>query len=121
MSFGAKKFRSKRQQLEYNASLPGRYQILLKKNPFLYYGLPFCLLMGLGSYWLSSFTAVKYERSDRRIQEMKDEELIKLKGNRRKVDIKEEYYRLQGLSEQDWEPVRVPRFKGESENVWDVD
>ena len=41
-----------------------------------------------------------------------------MRSNKREFDIKEEYYRLQGLGEQDWEPKRIPRFKGESENVW---
>ncbi|SCU82789.1 LAME_0C02894g1_1 [Lachancea meyersii CBS 8951] len=118
MSFSGKKFRSRREQIAYEASLAGKYQARLKKNPFLYFGLPFCSIIVLGSYWLSGFTAVRYEQKDRKIQEVNEDDLIKLKGNKRKFDLKEEYYRLQGLGEQDWEPVRVPRMKGESENVW---
>ncbi|AMD22776.1 HHR007Cp [Eremothecium sinecaudum] len=120
MTFAAKKFRSKKEELLFQKSLAGRYKSLIAKNPFLYYGLPFCLIMGLGSYWLSNFTAMRYERRDKKVQAMNEEEVVKLKTNRRTVDIKEEYYKLQGLAEQDWEPIRVPRFKGESENVWDV-
>lgn len=118
MGFGGKKFRSKKQQLAYEASLAGRYQKLLARNPFLYFGLPFCGLMVAGSYWLSAFTAIKYEREDNRIQEVTEEEIIKMKTNKRPFDIKEEYYRMQGIGEQEWEPVRVKRLKGESENVW---
>lgn len=118
MSFSGKKFRSKRQQLAYDASIAGKYQKLLGKNPFLYFGLPFCSMMVLGSYWLSSFTSVRYEQKDRKMQELNEEEMIKMKTNKRQFDLKEEYYRLQGVGDQDWEPVRVPRFEGESENVW---
>lgn len=117
MSFSGKKFRSRREQLAYEASLAGRYQKRLNKNPFLYFGLPFCSMIILGSYWLSGFTAVRYQQKDRKIQELSEEDLIKMKTNKRDFDIKEEYYRLQGLGE-DWEPKRVPRFEGESENVW---
>ncbi|CCK73022.1 Cox16p KNAG_0M01690 [Huiozyma naganishii CBS 8797] len=120
MSFGGKKFRSRRQQLAYEASLAGRYQKLMKKNPFLYFGVPFCGMIVLGSYWLAGFTEVKYEREDRRINEMNEEDLLKIKKNQRKFDIKDEYYRLQGLAEEDWEPIRVTRLEGESENVWDT-
>ncbi|SCV03545.1 LAMI_0H09010g1_1 [Lachancea mirantina] len=118
MSFETRKFRSRKEQLAFEASMAGKYQKLLKKNPFLYFGLPFCSMIVLGSYWLSTFTEVRYQRHDRRIQELNEDDLVKLASNGRKFDLKEEYYRLQGLGEQDWEPVRVPRLEGESENVW---
>ncbi|CAB4252533.1 similar to Saccharomyces cerevisiae YJL003W COX16 Mitochondrial inner membrane protein, required for assembly of cytochrome c oxidase [Maudiozyma barnettii] len=118
MSFGAKKFRSRRQQLAYEASFAGKYQKRLKKNPFLYFGLPFCGMIVLGSYWLAGFTQVKIDRDDRRVQEMNETDIINVKKNQRKFDIKDEYYKLQGLSEEEWEPVRVKRLKDESENVW---
>ncbi|CCE65852.1 hypothetical protein TPHA_0N00710 [Tetrapisispora phaffii CBS 4417] len=115
---GDKVFRSKKQQKVFDASIAGRYQKLVKKNSFLYFGLPFCSLIVLGSYWLSDFTAIKYEQRDRKVQEVTESDLLKLKSNNHKFDIKEEYYRLQGIREQDWEPVRVQRLKDESENVW---
>ncbi|CCF60172.1 hypothetical protein KAFR_0J01040 [Kazachstania africana CBS 2517] len=118
MSFGSKKFRSKREQLAYDASLAGKYYKRLKGNPFLYFGLPFLGMMVISSYWLAGFTAIKYERDDRHVQEMNEEELTKLIKNRRKFDIKDEFYRLQGLAEEDWEPKRVERLDDESENVW---
>lgn len=111
-------FRSKKQQAIYDASLPGRYQKGLKKHPFLLFGLPFLTAMALASYWLSSFTSVRYERRDRKVQEVDDSEYLKIKAKRRNVDLKEEFYRLQGMAEEDWEPKRVPRMNGESENVW---
>lgn len=118
MSFSGKKFRSRRQQLVYEASLAGRYKKALSKHPFLFFGLPFCATIVLGSFWLSSFTAIKYEQGDRKVQEINEEDILKIRKNQREFDIKKEYYRLQGLSEEDWEPVRVARLKDESENVW---
>lgn len=118
MSYTYRKFRTKREQLLFENSFNGKYLKLIKKNPFLYFGIPFCSMVVLGSYWLTNFLGVKYEREDRRIQEISEEDLLKLKRNQRKFDIKEEYYRLQGLDEQDWEQVRIERLKDESENVW---
>lgn len=118
MSFSGKKFRSRREQLAYEASIAGRYQKNMNRNPFLWFGLPFCSLIVLGSFWLSEFTAVRYDQQDKKVQELQEEDVVKMRSNKREFDIKEEYYRLQGLGEQDWEPKRIPRFKGESENVW---
>ncbi|GAV52441.1 hypothetical protein ZYGR_0AG04320 [Zygosaccharomyces rouxii] len=118
MPLGGRVFRSRRQQLAYEKSLSGRYQKLLNKNPFLYFGLPFCSLVVLGYYWLSGFTAVRYEQHDRRVQELREEDIINVRTNKRPVDLKEEYYRLQGLADEDYEIKRYPRQKGESENVW---
>lgn len=115
---GTKKFRSKKEQAAFDASLAGRYVKGLRTHSFLLFGLPFLTFMGLASYWFSSFTAVRYERRDRKVQELSEEEILKVNTKKRNVDIKEEYYRLQGLGEQDWEPKRVPRMKGESENVF---
>ena len=117
-SFGAKVFRTKAQQLEYDRTLTGRYQKGMKKKPFLYFGLPFLFLMGIGSVALSNFTAIRYERRDRKVQEVGEEENLNLAKNRRKVDVKAEYYRLQHVAEEDWEPVRVPTLKAESENAF---
>lgn len=116
--FGSKVFRTTAQQLQYEKTLAGRYQKGMKKHPFLLFGFPFLLLMGVGSVALSNFTAVRYEKRDRRVQELDDEENLKIVKNKRKVDVKEEYYRLQHMGEEDWEPKRVPRMKGESENVF---
>lgn len=116
--FNAKKFRSKREQAAYDATLGGRYQKSLKKHPFLLFGLPFLTAMALGSFWLSSFTAIRYENRDRKLQEMDEEQVLDLNTKKRHVDVKEEYYRLQGLGEQEWEPKRVPRLPGEGDNVF---
>lgn len=118
MAFGQRRFRTKKQQQSFDRSFNGKYIKLLRKKPFLYFGLPFCSMVVLGSYWLTEFMSVKFEREDRRIQDISQDEILKLKQNQRKFDIKEEYYRLQGLENQDWEQVRVQRLEDESENVW---
>lgn len=118
MVFNAKTFRSKRDQAIYDASIAGRYQKNLKKHPFLLFGLPFFAAMGFASVWLSSFTAIRYENHDTKVHELDEEEILSVNTKKRTVDIKEEYYRMQGLGESDWEPKRVPRLPGESDNVF---
>lgn len=119
--FDAKTFRSKRQQVEFEKTLMGKYQKAVKRNSFLFLGLPMVGSVVLASVLLSNFTAVRYEQRDNKVQELDEESLMAIHGKeKRKVDLKEEYYRLQGLVEENenWEPVRVKRLKGESENVW---
>lgn len=111
---------SKRQQDERNKTFIGKYEKLVKKNSFLYLGLPMMLSVAFASVLLSNFTAVRYEMRDEKVREVNEEEALSMVRNRRTVDIKDEYYKLQGLVEQnqDWEPKRVERLKGESENRW---
>ncbi|ODV86813.1 hypothetical protein CANARDRAFT_195952 [[Candida] arabinofermentans NRRL YB-2248] len=121
MGFGTKKFRSARQQAAYEKSFLGTYQRLVKKNSFLFLGVPMMGSIALGSVLLSNFTAIRYEQRDERVKEMDETEALSLATQtRRKVDMKEEYYKLQGLMEKNegWEPKRVERLPGESENVW---
>ena len=117
-SFGTKTFRSKKQQIKFENTFVGMYQKNVKKRPFIFLGLPFFGLVLFGNYILEDLLRAKFERADRKNQEFDEKDMEKLNKKRRKVDIKEEYYKLQGMAESDWEPVRVKRFDGESENVW---
>ena len=85
------------------------YRANLPKHPFLLFGLPFISIMVVGSFILTPATALRYERHDRRVQQLSQEEAIELglkggEGNsdgggfkrnpRRRVvgSEKEEYY-----------------------------
>lgn len=82
-----------------------------------------------GSIYLQAFTSVKWERYDAKHQQMNESEMLSLIGNRRKVDKRDDYYRLQGFNvdnsdngvgdndDLDYEMVRVKRKK-EDEPVW---
>lgn len=118
MSFSNKSYLSKRQQEIYEKSIRGRYMDLQRRRPFLMFGLPFILLITAGSLMLSQFTAIRYEQHDRRVTQMSEDEALAIHKGRRKVDIKDEYYRLQQMDTKDWNQVRVPRFPGEGENKW---
>src|SRR6266496_6534956 len=68
------------------------YQAKLRQSPFLFFGLPFLSIIVIGSYALSSFTVIRYERHDAKVKIMTEEEALKLDKNRRRPDIREEYY-----------------------------
>ena len=48
----------------------------------------------VGSFILTPATALRYERHDRKVQQMTKEAELGIGKNRRRVDINEEYYRL---------------------------
>uniref|UniRef100_A0A060T3A2 Cytochrome c oxidase assembly protein COX16, mitochondrial n=1 Tax=Blastobotrys adeninivorans TaxID=409370 RepID=A0A060T3A2_BLAAD len=118
MAFQSKTFYSKKQVENWNKSFLGRAATLAKRHHFLLIGLPFMSIVAGGAYMLSFFTQLRYEKHDQRAQSLSEEEALSIVKNRRKVDMKEEYYKLQQMDLDSWEQVRVPRFPGESENKW---
>lgn len=69
-----------------------RYRSLVNKHPFLLFGLPFISVMVAGSFFLTPATALRYEKYDRKIQHVSQEDQLNVGKNKRKVDMKEEYY-----------------------------
>lgn len=113
------KFKTAKQQQAWNKTFAGRYYNNMVKRPFLFFGLPFLTTIYVASVYFAEFTAYRYELADGKVRALTEEEALKLDKGRRKVDIKDEFYRLQQLGKQDdWEQVRVPRMKGESDNVF---
>lgn len=73
-------------------SLAARYRKQLTKHPFLLFGLPFLTTIVAGSFMLTPATALRYERYDRKNQQITHEEAMGLRQERRKVNMKDEYY-----------------------------
>lgn len=73
-------------------SLAARYRKSLQKHPFLLFGLPFLSTIVLGSFMLTPATALRYERYDRKNQQITQEQAMGLRGERRKVNMRDEYY-----------------------------
>ena len=48
--------------------------------------------MVLGSFFLTPATALRYERFDRKVKQLSKEEELGIGKNKRKIDMKEEYY-----------------------------
>ncbi|KXN91465.1 Cytochrome c oxidase assembly protein COX16, mitochondrial [Leucoagaricus sp. SymC.cos] len=84
----------------------------VKRNPALY-GIPFLLLMVGASYGLTTFTQTRYDLHDQKVKQVTKEQELKLDKNRKKFDIREEYFRLSAQANEDWEPTkRIQRPKG---------
>jgi cytochrome c oxidase assembly protein subunit 16 len=54
------------------------YRAHLTKHPFLLFGLPFIAIMVAGSFFLTPATALRYERHDRKVQQLSKEEAMGL-------------------------------------------
>ncbi|CAD6502045.1 BgTH12-02288 [Blumeria graminis f. sp. triticale] len=90
-----------------------QYRRALANHPFLLFGLPFLATMVAGSFFLTPVTAVRYEKHDRKVRRMTREEALGIGKSGRKVDMKEEYYRLAAKDLDDWQQIRVKRLPGE--------
>ncbi|KAF1365259.1 cytochrome c oxidase assembly protein COX16, mitochondrial [Lizonia empirigonia] len=112
MQFSSKSFRSTLPN-----SLAAKYRKALQKHPFALFGLPFLATIVAGSFMLTPATALRYERYDRKNQQISQEEAMGLGQNRRKVNMKDEYYRLQAKDLEDWEQRRVKRLPGEPDGT----
>ena len=88
--FPSKKFRPS----SYQNTIGAAYRRNLNRYPFLLFGLPFIAIMVVGSFILTPATALRYERHDRKVKQLSQEEELGLGKDRRRVDINEEYYKL---------------------------
>jgi cytochrome c oxidase assembly protein subunit 16 len=86
--FPSKKFRPS----STSHTLAARYRVALAKHPFAAFGLPFLLTMVAGSFFLTPATALRYEKHDRKVRQMSEEERLGIGSERRRVDMREEYY-----------------------------
>ncbi|GAA5944011.1 hypothetical protein JCM10213_008970 [Rhodosporidiobolus nylandii] len=97
---------------------PSALTLSLRRRPFLLFGAPFLTVLVLSSFALSSFTQTRYDYRDQKVQAVSKEEELGMRKDRRKVDVREEYYRLQATGElapSDWENKRVARLPGQAE------
>jgi cytochrome c oxidase assembly protein subunit 16 len=86
--FPSKRFRPN----SYSNTIPARYRAALARHPFALFGLPFIATMVLGSFFLTPATALRYERHDRKMKQLTEGEKLGIGKDRRKVDIRDEYY-----------------------------
>ncbi|TFY61362.1 hypothetical protein EVG20_g7091 [Dentipellis fragilis] len=109
----------------------------LRKYPGLF-GVPFLLIIVGASFGLQSFTQTRYDLQSQRITQMSKEQELGLDKDRKKFDIREEYFvspflcspifrftlvhtasplslspqKLSASGEDEWEPKRIARPKG---------
>ncbi|WWC88994.1 uncharacterized protein L201_003911 [Kwoniella dendrophila CBS 6074] len=72
----------------------------IRKHPFVLFGLPFVGIIVASSFALSSVTQTRYDYQQSKVQTVGVEEGLGMRSDRRKVDLKEEYYRLNAPSDQ---------------------
>ncbi|KAL9940767.1 hypothetical protein V8E36_000255 [Tilletia maclaganii] len=94
----------------------------ISKHPILFFGLPFVLTITASSFVLAQLTQTRYDYNATKVQAVSKEDELRMNKNRRRVDVREEYFRLAAEKSEEewdqWEPVRVPRPAGTPE--WGV-
>ncbi|KAI7458983.1 hypothetical protein KC351_g17864 [Hortaea werneckii] len=110
-------FQSKKFRPSSDTSLPARYRAALARHPFALFGLPFIATMVLGSFFLTPATALRYERHDKKIKQLSETEALGIGKDKRKIDLREEYYKLATKDLDNWEQKRVKRLPGEHDGV----
>ena len=88
MSFQKNKFRSAADANTFAA----RYRAAMAKHPFALFGLPFLIVMVGGSFVLTPATAIRYERHDRKVQQVSKEDALGIGKGGRRVDMREEFH-----------------------------
>lgn len=64
----------------------------VRRRPFAFFGLPFLSLVVVSSYALQTLTSTRYELNDQKVQAVSKEDELGMSKDRKKVDIREEYY-----------------------------
>ncbi|KAF5344338.1 hypothetical protein D9758_013243 [Tetrapyrgos nigripes] len=82
----------------------------ISKYPALF-GIPFILLMVGASYGMTPFTQTRYDLHDQKVKQVTKEQELGLAKDRKKFDIREEYFKLSAAADEDWEPKRIARPK----------
>ncbi|BEJ11337.1 hypothetical protein CspHIS471_0107590 [Cutaneotrichosporon sp. HIS471] len=71
----------------------------VRRRPFALFGLPFLSLVVISSFALKTFTSTRYELNDQKVSAVSKEDELGMDKDRKKIDLREEYYRLQGLGD----------------------
>ncbi|RUP49496.1 cytochrome c oxidase assembly protein COX16-domain-containing protein [Jimgerdemannia flammicorona] len=66
----------------------------VKRNPLLFFGLPFMLTVVGASFGLSHLTQTRYDVRDQTMKVVAKEESLGMSKNRRKLNLQEEYWVL---------------------------
>lgn len=75
--FQSKKFRStSTANLSFGERIGVRYRANLNSHPFLLFGLPFISIIVMSSFLLTPATALRYERHDRKVKQLTQEEAM---------------------------------------------
>ncbi|KAH9900795.1 cytochrome c oxidase assembly protein COX16-domain-containing protein [Cubamyces lactineus] len=87
------------------------YSKIFRKYPALF-GVPFVLIIVGASFGLQQFTQTRYDLHAQKVTALSKEQELGLTHNRKKFDIREEYFKLSAAAAKEWEPKRIERPKG---------
>ncbi|SJX65941.1 related to ERV1-mitochondrial biogenesis and regulation of cell cycle [Sporisorium reilianum f. sp. reilianum] len=92
----------------------------VRRRPLLFFGLPFLATIVGASFGLANLTQTRYDYNATKVQTISKEEELRMKKDRKRIDIREEYFKLQSKEDEldDWEPKRIERPDGVAE--WGV-
>lgn len=74
------------------SSNPNPLLRLVRQRPFALFGLPFLGLVVFSSFALTTFTQTRYDLNDTKTRSVSKEEELGMSKDRKRVDIREEYY-----------------------------
>lgn len=66
----------------------------IRRRPFLLFGLPFTITILGAAYGLSYLTQTRYEYNATKVQTLSKETELGMRKDRRKIDLRQEYWRL---------------------------
>ncbi|SNX83681.1 related to ERV1 - mitochondrial biogenesis and regulation of cell cycle [Melanopsichium pennsylvanicum] len=86
----------------------------VRRRPLLFFGLPFLATIVGASFGLANLTQTRYDYNATKVQTITKQEELRMKKDRKRIDIREEYFRLQAKQDEleDWEPKRIERPEG---------
>ncbi|KAJ1034929.1 hypothetical protein NDA18_000536 [Ustilago nuda] len=85
-----------------------------RRKPLLFFGIPFLATIVGASFGLANLTQTRYDYNATKVQTISKEEELRMKKDRKRIDIREEYFRLQAKEDEldNWEPKRIERPDG---------
>ncbi|KAJ1020161.1 hypothetical protein NDA16_004441 [Ustilago loliicola] len=86
----------------------------VRRRPLLFFGIPFLATIVGASFGLANLTQTRYDYNATKVQTISKEEELRMKKDRKRIDIREEYFRLQAKEDEleNWEPKRIERPDG---------
>jgi cytochrome c oxidase assembly protein subunit 16 len=71
---------------------PNKLVSAVRRRPFAFFGLPFLGIVVVSSFGLQTLTQTRYDLDNQKVQAVSKEEELGMSKERKKVDIREEYY-----------------------------
>lgn len=64
----------------------------VRRRPLLFFGLPFLATIVGASFGLANLTQTRYDYNATKVQTISKEEELRMKRDRKRIDIREEYF-----------------------------